>query len=483
MRIFRELPRCVVTSSLILPGNYQEFGDKSLSRIDPDYSIYLDPESHPVYQQAIAEGYTTLVTKEDLGHDFYEGKCDLNIFPSKAAYEMTRPVFLVRDPVRIFDSWKKMGWGDFSSFLICYRSLFDMLKASPVPYVVVYEQLVQDAKPTVAELTRYWGIQFHDICLKLKQPFGDYVFKDDREKSICEGVAPNGLFERVKSHTLVEEFRGHGLLSALEVERIETEVGHLYLGAWGPRLESVVALFAKKAWFGFDLDDTLHEFRKASAHAARCVFEEIQAIHPDFTSTIDDLEATYREILRSKTANAFTDGRSSEDYRRERFSRLLEAHGHNPSFQTLEQVLVVYRTSLRAALALKAGALHLLKKLKALGKRVTIITEGPQDSQEWTVAELGLKPFIDILITTNEVGKSKVDGLFSAVLTRHNIAPGDLVYVGDNHQRDILPARAAGIDTVFYDENSNCHFHDPHNIRLNSLSKLEYLVGCSNVLG
>ncbi|KAK9242861.1 HAD-like domain-containing protein [Lipomyces tetrasporus] len=479
MRIFRELPRCAVTSRLILQGNYHKFGDKSLSRVKPDYTIYSHPESHPAYQQAVTEGYATLVAKEELGHEFVKGECDVEILPDKAAYEMTRPAFLVRDPVRVFDSWKKMGWGDLYSFFICYRSLFKMLKASPVPHVVIYEQLVADARGTVAALAEYWHIPFDDRCLKFKRPFGDYIFKDEREQSIYQGAVPDGLFDRVKSHTHVEYFSGHGLLSALEIEHIEAEVGSLYLEACGPRLDPVLALLAAKPWFGFDLDDTLHEFRKASAHASRSVFEAIQATHPDTNETIDDLEATYREILRSKTANAFTDGKTSEDYRRERFSHLLAAHGHEPASETLEHLLVVYRTGLRAALTLKAGALHLLEKLKARGKGVIIVTEGPQDAQEWTVAELGLKPFIDILVTTNEVGKSKVDGLFSAVLAKHNIAPGDLVYVSDNEQRDIVPAQAAGIDTVLYDEKSNCQFDDPHNLRLNSLPKLEYLVGCS----
>ena len=482
MRIFHELPRCAVTSRLILPGNHHESGDKGLSRVKPDYSIYLDPESKSVYQQAATEGYATLISKEELVH-VTKNEYDFAIFPSKAAYEMTRPAFLVRDPVRVYDSWKKMGWRDLDNFIISYRSLFDMMKASPTPYVVIYEQLVHDARATVAELTEYWGIQFDDCCLEFKQPFGDYIFKDDRDRSLYQDAVPDGQFSRIKSHTRVEEFRRHGLLSILELEQIEAEVGNLYLEAWGPRIDSVVALLAKKTWFGFDLDDTLHEFRKASAHAARSVFEAIQVMYPESDKQVDDLNATYREILRTKTANAFTDGRSSEDYRRERFSLLLEAHEYESSPEILKQLLVVYQTSLREALTLKAGAFNLLQKLKALGKNVMIVTEGPQDGQEWTVAELGLKPFIDILITTNEVGKSKVDGLFSAVLANHNIVPEDLIYIGDNPQRDILPAQAAGIDTVLYDENSNCLFSDPQNLRLNSLPKLEYLVGDWNVLG
>ncbi|GLA30930.1 HAD-like protein [Aspergillus phoenicis ATCC 13157] len=477
MRIFRELPRCAVTSRLILQGNYHKFSDQTLARIKPDYTIFSHPEAHPVYRQAVSEGFTTLVTKEELGHEFFKGECDFNILPNRAAYDMTRPAFLVRDPVRVFDSWKNMGWGDLYSFFICYRSLFKMLKASPTPQVVLYEQLVADPRDTVTALAQYWGIAYDEGCLEFRQPFGDYLFNGDREQSIYQGAVPAGLFNRVKSHTHVEDFQGHGLLSALEIEHIEAEVGGLYLEAYGRQLDPISSLLFKKTWFGFDLDDTLHEFRKASAHASQSVFAAIRVNHPESKDTIDDLQATYRDILRSNSANAFTDGKSSEDYRSDRFQRLLEAHGHEPSRVEVEELLAIYKSSLRAALTLKAGAVRLLQKLRSHGKKVIIITEGPQDAQEWTVTELGLQPFIDILTTTNEVGVSKVDGLFSAVLEKHSIVPTDMVYVGDSEQRDIGPARAAGIDTVLYDEKSNCRLRDPHSLRLNSLPKLEYLMG------
>ncbi|PYH28545.1 HAD-like protein [Aspergillus neoniger CBS 115656] len=476
MRIFRELPHCAVTSRLILQGNYHKFSDQTLARIKPDYTIISHPEAHPVYQKAVSEGFTTLVTKEELGHEFFKGECDFNVLPNRDAYEKTQPAFLVRDPVRVFDTWKNMGWGDLYSFFICYRSLFKMLTASPTPQVVLYEQLVANPRDTVTTLAKYWGIEYDDGCLEFRQPLGDYLFNGYREQSIYQGAVPDRLFNRVKSHTHVEDFHGHGLLSALEIEHIEAELGGLYLEAYGPQLNPISSLLSGKTWFGFDLDDTLHEFRKASAHASHAVFAAIRANHPEANNTIDDLQTTYRDILRSNTANAFTDGKSSEDYRSDRFRRLLEAHGHAPSLVEVEELLAGYKSSLRAALTLKAGALRLLQKLKSHGKKIVIVTEGPQDAQEWTVSELGLQPFIDILVTTNEVGVSKVDGLFSAVLEKHSIVPTDMVYVGDSEQRDIEPARAAGIDTVLYDENSNCRLQDPHDLRLNSLQKLEYLM-------
>jgi len=74
---------------------------------------------------------------------------------------------------------------------------------------------------------------------------------------------------------------------------------------------SVKLTLQSRKYFGFDLDDTLHEFRKASASASSAVFDAIQQ---QTGMSIEPLESTYTEILRSKTASAFTEGRTSTEY-------------------------------------------------------------------------------------------------------------------------------------------------------------------------
>lgn len=106
-----------------------------------------------------------------------------------------------------------------------------------------------------------------------------------------------------------------------------------------------------------------------------------------------------------------------------------------------------------------------------------MVTEGPQDAQQWTVEELGLLPYIDVLVTTNDIGISKVDGLFPTVLRKYSIPVSKIVYVGDNEKRDVIPARGAGILAVLYDEKCGCRFDDPAAYRVDSLEKLEYLLG------
>ncbi|KAJ5381289.1 uncharacterized protein N7496_003717 [Penicillium cataractarum] len=232
------------------------------------------------------------------------------------------------------------------------------------------------------------------------------------------------------------------------------------------------ATLSSKTWFGFDLDDTLHEFRKASGQASFSVFE---AISDKYRKPVDHLRTKYQEILKESTAHAFTDGRTSTEYRRERFTRLLQDNGIDES-QDIDRLLGIYQSSLRFNLALKAGALQLLETLQRLDKKVIVITEGPADAQEWTVRELGLWPYVDVLETTNKVGKSKIDGLFGAILRKYNIQPGDMAYFGDNEIRDVHAAQKEGILAILYDQKQESDLRYPNSLRINSWDQLQTIL-------
>ncbi|KAI3547378.1 hypothetical protein CSPX01_03815 [Colletotrichum filicis] len=140
----------------------------------------------------------------------------------------------------------------------------------------------------------------------------------------------------------------------------------------------VKANLVEKPWFGFDLDDTLHEFRRASSAATTKTLEAISRKHG---TPVDELEEAYGHVLRVKTAAAFSDGKTSFEYRRERFSSVLDRFG-SPSDDAafLDSLLDIYERTLNESLQLKDGAEALLKKLKTMGKKVVVITEGPQDA-------------------------------------------------------------------------------------------------------
>jgi len=203
-------------------------------------------------------------------------------------------------------------------------------------------------------------------------------------------------------------------------------------------LKMVRSILHTKTWFGFDLDDTLHEFRKASGAA---VLTTLSKISSKYQIPIENLQATYKKVLAQKMAQSFTDGKTSDDYRKERFAAVLKGFSIETNTTLLNELAVVYKIELGHSLELKAGAKSLLTYLKSLGKKIVIITEGPQDAQEWTLGRLGLSEQVDYLASTNFFGVSKVDGLFEKVLEELKIDAIDLVYVGDSWERDICLLR------------------------------------------
>lgn len=238
------------------------------------------------------------------------------------------------------------------------------------------------------------------------------------------------------------------------------------------KIESIRKILLNKSWFGFDLDDTLHGFRKASRAASSTVFE---LISQTCEATIEELRTTYSTILSQKTSNAFADGKSSDIYRKERFSALMKAHSIGFTDTTLDQLAAAYKSSLESSLEIKPGAVSLLRRLKHIGKKVAIVTEGPEDAQKWTLEKLGIASYVDVLITSNRFGKTKVDGLFGLALKHLEINAQDVVYIGDSLEKDIYPARAEGILTIAFNETLSVVL-DVTDLRVDSLRKLETIL-------
>ncbi|KAH6721848.1 HAD-superfamily hydrolase, subfamily IA, variant 1 [Leptodontidium sp. MPI-SDFR-AT-0119] len=199
--------------------------------------------------------------------------------------------------------------------------------------------------------------------------------------------------------------------------------------------------FAEKKWIGFDLDDTLHEFRRSSGLATS---KSLEAISQRYGVPVSSLKESYSRILKARTTSAFSDGKTSFDYRRESSSSSM--------------------TTLIPSLKLKEGAMELLSTLKGMGKKIVVIPEGPQDAQERMVKALGIIGYIDFLATTNRFGVSKIDGLFAKVLEHLGIAASEMMYIGDSEDRDVKPTVKLGIYSIHLDESKDTSWdsNPPH---------------------
>lgn len=444
MRIFAEAPSCSVTSRLILMGNHG-----TNPELVPDYTILDAPETHKVFQAAREAGKLFLVNKEELGNDTDKGECTYNVLPTPSAYDAVKPVFLVRDPIRVFDSWKFEGWEDINSLFDCYNNIFRMLsKAKDSDACLLYERLTHDPDLELHRICARWGITLSPDMLDFKHEFGS-------------------------GHISVQSnIPSHNQLSNEEKTQIEAVIGRQYVNLWGNKLKEVRESMMDKEWFAFDLDDTLHEFRKAAGAA---VEQTLLRIRGKYVIRPENLNDAYKKALVQNTSEAFIDGKTSFNYRPKRFSTVLLSLGFPAEEDFLDELLKVYEKALKNALELKCGAMSLIKILKFIGKKIAIITEGPQDAQERTLKVLGLEPYVDFLATSNVFRASKTEGFFPKVLESLKLSAEDMVYIGDNYERDMVPAMQVGIYCVHFAEQHNFSL-DVYPIKINTLKKLEFVL-------
>jgi FMN phosphatase YigB (HAD superfamily) len=93
-------------------------------------------------------------------------------------------------------------------------------------------------------------------------------------------------------------------------------------------------------------------------------------------------------------------------------------------------------------------AVPCLAALKAAGYVVGVSGNQPPDVSEALMSSLGLD--LDVVASSAAWGVEKPDpAFFERVAAAAGCAPGEVAYVGDRVDNDVLPAKAAGLVSVF----------------------------------
>lgn len=195
----------------------------------------------------------------------------------------------------------------------------------------------------------------------------------------------------------------------------------------------------------FDLDDTLHGFGNSSKPAMEKVYS---AINSRYGIELEKLKEEYAALFRQAEENAFFDGRTSHEYRTERFTHLLKAFGvSDPPF--VAELVKLYADTLKNNTRPFPETVSLLENLKGRFS-LYLITEGPGDAQRTAVDILGLGEYFEDMFVSGELKKIKATGeLFNVSLEKSGLKPSEVVVVGDSYNRDIAGAMKAGIKGIW----------------------------------
>ncbi len=205
----------------------------------------------------------------------------------------------------------------------------------------------------------------------------------------------------------------------------------------------------------FDLDHTLWDFERNSRDTLRDLFEELQLQSrgiADFALFLERYEYHNKYCW-----TQYRNGRmAKEEVRVNRFIYALA------DFQIERKDLVYTLSDLYVQRSpdkrkLIEGATEVLEALRP-AYRLHIITNGFEEVQFRKLRNTGLLPYFDKIITSERAGALKPSPeIFEFALERASAGCAESIYIGDNLEADMLGARNAGMDQVYFNPEARPH--------------------------
>ncbi len=191
-----------------------------------------------------------------------------------------------------------------------------------------------------------------------------------------------------------------------------------------------------------DLDNTLYNYDAAHAVALK---ESLTFFSQKFgLSDMDALGAFEKAKADNHTQLVFTAASHSRLFY---FQRMLESIGAFDVKMTLKLDAVYWEVFYEAMLPDP----HVLEFLSTCHIPKCIITDFTAEPQFNKLIKLGIDPWIDHMVTSEEAGVEKPHPfIFMRALAKLGLNPEACLMIGDSYKKDCLGAQALGIDSIYY---------------------------------
>lgn len=118
-----------------------------------------------------------------------------------------------------------------------------------------------------------------------------------------------------------------------------------------------------------------------------------------------------------------------------------------------KKVAWTFRKAATKRLELVPGAMEMLRKLKAAGKRVVLLSNSQACYTRPELKQLGLDDvFDDVIIASDEGVSTASSALYERVLDRLGMTADDVLMVSNDESCDVRGAREAGIDAILLND-------------------------------
>jgi len=190
----------------------------------------------------------------------------------------------------------------------------------------------------------------------------------------------------------------------------------------------------------FDLDDTLYsekEYVKSGfKKVAETIGENVSEIEKQLWQAFENNENAIDSVL--KANDIYSDELKNKC--------VVEYRYHVPDIHFYEDVV------------------DTLIALKENGTKIGIITDGRPEGQRAKIKSLGLEKMVDEIIVTDELGgvrfRKPDDISFRIMQKRLNVKFSEMVYVGDNLNKDFIAPMQLGMQACYYENKDGLYYNE-----------------------
>ena len=197
---------------------------------------------------------------------------------------------------------------------------------------------------------------------------------------------------------------------------------------------------------GFDLDDCLFD---STGLSDRARLKGINAMI-DLGLKIDKQNAIkmITEVVKEYGSNSS----NHYNYFIRRFNRLENVREKIPyslQFKYISAAVMAYHKEKIDSIKLYDDVKPCLIKLREMGLKSAIISDGLPIKQYEKILRLGIDDLIDLTTISDEIGVRKPNPkLFEFCLKKFNIKGSETIYIGDRLEKDIIPAKLCNIHSI-----------------------------------
>lgn len=191
-----------------------------------------------------------------------------------------------------------------------------------------------------------------------------------------------------------------------------------------------------------DIDNTLYSYPKAHDAALEVM---LGLMHQVLNVEMGKLYELYKEARHH--IHKMLKGTAASHNRLLYIQHMMELLGLKP-FGLPYRLYNLYWSTFFDHMVPMPGVLEFLARLD--GVPVCLVTDMTADIQHQKVIRLGIEPFVQYMVTSEEVGHEKPHPkIFQRALKKLGLSASEVCMIGDSYEKDILGAAEAGISACW----------------------------------